>query len=142
MNNVINSLNRIDTDNYLNESVTRYVTEAKKRGSLFSQIKYNGLRGIEDDLYEFMVRARNAETEDEVFYALKQINVRLSILDDYLRFEEMSDADRDRWSAVRDKYAAIRDEIAHKKVYNRKNYGIFVDYNKIDSMDGEDQYSL
>ena len=142
MNNVINSLNRIDTDNYLNESVTRYVTEAKKRGSLFSQIKYNGLRGIEDDLYEFMVRARNAETEDEVFYALKQINVRLSILDDYLRFEDMSDADRDRWSAVRDKYAAIRDEIAHKKVYNRKNYGIFVDYNKIDSMDGEDQYSL
>ena len=142
MNNVINSLNKIDTDSYVNESMNRFLTEGKKKGSLISQIKYNGLRGIEDDLYEFMVRARNAETEDEVFYALKQINVRLSILDDYLRYEDMSDADRDRWSAVRDKYAAIRDEIAHKKVYNRKNYGIFVDYNKIDSMDGEDQYSL
>lgn len=137
-NNAINALNKIDTDVYVNEAVNQYFTEAKKKGSLISQIKYNGLRAIEDDLYEFMVRARNAETEEEVMYALKQINVRLAILDDYLRNEYMSDDDRRRWTSVRDKYIEIRDMIAHKKVYNKKNYGIFVDYNQLDKLDDPD----
>ena len=85
-----------------------------------------------------MVRARNAETEEEVMYALKQINVRLAILDDYLRNEEMSDADRQRWTNLYNKYVAIRDEIANKKVYNKRNYGIFVDYNRLDELDKEE----
>ena len=134
-NNIIQSLNRIDTDSIVNEAVEQFVTEGKKKGSLFSQIKYAGLRGIEEDLYEFMIRARNAETEEEVMYALKQINVRISILDDYLRNEDMSDNERKRWEGVLNKYIEIRDQIAAKKVYNKKNYGIFIDYNKLDQMD-------
>ena len=119
----------------MNEAVQQLVTEGKKKGSLFSQIKYAGLRGIEEDLYEFMVRARNAETEEEVMYALKQINVRVAILDDYLRNEDISDNERKRWEGVLNKYIEIRDQIAAKKVYNKKNYGIFIDYNKLDQMD-------
>ena len=134
-NAIINSLNRIDTDSVITESVNQYITESKKKNSLFSQIKYNGLRGIEEDLYEFIVRARNADTEEEVMYALKQINVRISILDEYLRNEEMSDQDRERWTNVLNKYRAIRDDIANKKVYNKRNYGIFIDYNKLDQLD-------
>lgn len=134
--NAIDSLNKIDTDSYMMESA--YLTEGKKKGSLFSQIKYNGLRGIEDDFYEYMVRARNAETEDEVMYALKQINVRLSILDDYLRTEDLSEEDRKRWTETYIKYRDIRDELAKKKVYNKKRYGVFFDYNQLDHMDDED----
>ena len=137
-NAVINSLNRIDTDSIISESMNSYITEAKKKNSIFSQIKYNGLRGIEEDLYEFMVRAKNADTEEDVMYALKQINVRIAILDEYLRNEEMSDQDRERWTNVLNKYRAIRDEIATKKVYNKRNYGIFIDYNKLDQMDNDD----
>lgn len=111
------------------------VLEEGKKGSLFSQIKYNGLRGIEDDFYEFMVRARNAETEEEVMYALKQINVRLSILDDYIRHENLSPEEKERWTTLYIKYCDIRDEIAKKKVYNKKNYGIFFDYNQLDKDD-------
>lgn len=118
------------------ESALECLEEGKK-GSLFSQIKYNGLRGIEDDFYEFMVRARNAETEEEVMYALKQINVRLSILDDYIRNENLSDAEKERWTSLYIKYCDIRDEIAKKKVYNKKNYGIFFDYNQLDKDDDE-----
>ena len=136
---VINCLHKIDTDSYVQEAYNEFLNESKKnRKSLFSQIKYNGLRGIEEDFYEFMVRARNAETEEEVMYALKQINVRLAILDDYLRNEEMSDADRQRWTNLYNKYVAIRDEIANKKVYNKRNYGIFVDYNRLDELDKEE----
>lgn len=137
---VINCLHKIDTDSYVQEAYNEFLNEAKKnKKSLFSQIKYAGLRGIEEDFYEFMVRARNADTEEEVMYALKQINVRLAILDDYLRNEEMSDQDRQRWTALYNKYVAIRDEIANKKVYNKRNYGIFVDYNRLDELDKEDE---
>lgn len=137
---VINCLHKIDTDSYVQEAYNEFFNEAKKnKKSLFSQIKYAGLRGIEEDFYEFMVRARNADTEEEVMYALKQINVRLAILDDYLRNEEMSDQDRQRWTALYNKYVAIRDEIANKKVYNKRNYGIFVDYNRLDELDKEEE---
>ena len=137
--NTILVLNTVNTDSYFESAGV--LTEA----SLLNTLKYNGLRGIENDLYEFMVRARNANTEDEVMYALKQINTRLTILDDYLMSTD-SEKDRnyERWQAVYTKYKAIRDEIAAKKVYNKRNYGIFVDYDKLDNDDnpnGED-YSM
>lgn len=130
INRAIDSLYKIDTDNLVMESYIS-LNEGKKN-SLFSQIRYNGLRGLEDDFYEFMVLARNAETEQEVMYALKQINVRLSILDDYLRRENLTDEDKKRWTDLYMRYRNIRDEIAQKKVYNKKNYGIFFDYNQLD----------
>lgn len=126
----IDALHKIDTDTLVESTV---IKESKK-GSLFSQIKYNGLRGIEDDFYEFMVRARNAESEEEVMYALKQINIRLSILDDYIRNENLSEEDKKRWTALYIKYTNIRDEIANKKVYNKRNYGVFFDYNQLDNV--------
>lgn len=130
---VIVALHRIDTDDYINESYN--ILMEGKKNSLFSQIKYNGLRGLEDDFYEFMVLARNAETEQEVLYALKQINVRLSILDDYLRKEDLDETDKKRWNDLYNKYCTIRDEIAKKKVYNKRNYGVFFDYNQLDDED-------
>ena len=136
----IESLYKIDTDGFITESAKVYgqIFNEGKRGGLFAQIKYNGLRGIEDDLYEFIVRARNAETEEDVMYALKQINARLAILDDYIRNEPLTDEEKQRWTMVYVKYREIRDEIANKKVYNRRNYGVFFDYNQLDKMYGED----
>ena len=136
----IDSLYKIDTDGFVTESAKVYgqIFNEGKRGGLFAQIKYNGLRGIEDDLYEFIVRARNSETEEDVMYALKQINARLAILDDYIREENLPDDEKQRWTMVYMKYREIRDDIANKKVYNRKNYGVFFDYNQLDKMyDGD-----
>lgn len=130
---VIRALNRIDTDIVQEASIV--LESFKKKSSFLNQIKYNGLRGIEDDYYEFMVRARNAETEEDVMYALRQINLRMSILDDYISKEEMDDTDRQRWVDLYMKYKDIRDLIAKKKTYNRKNYGLFFDYNKLDELE-------
>ena len=140
LDKAVNALNRIDTDTYIMmESVMEsYLEESKRKNGLFAQLKYNGMRAIEDDFYEFMIMARNAETEQEVMYALKQINARLSILDDYIRNAELTEDEKKRWSELYSRYSGIREEIAKKKVYNRRNYGIFVDYNKLDSMEPED----
>ena len=135
MNSVITAMNRIDTDLALTEAVTMIFTESKKRGGFLANLKYSGLRDIENDLYEFQIRAKNAETEQEVMYALKQINARLAILEDYIR-ENQDDPDLDRWINVKMEYMEIRDQLAKKKL-NKRQYGIFVDYNAIDALDEE-----
>lgn len=136
-NNAINALNRIDTDMVVNEAVQTFFNEAKRKGGLLASLKYNGLRDIENDLYEFQIRAKNAETESEVMYALKQINARLAILDNYIR-ENPDDPEIDRWIAVKIQYMDIRDALAKKRLHKR-NYGIFVDYDALDRLDDENE---
>lgn len=135
-NNAINALNRIDTGMVVNEAVQTFFDEAKRKGGLLASLKYNGLRDIENDLYEFQIRAKNAETESEVMYALKQINARLAILDNYIR-ENPDDPEIDRWIAVKIQYMDIRDTLAKKRLHKR-NYGIFVDYDALDRLDDEE----
>lgn len=134
--NAINALNRIDTTLSVNEAVEHILSESKRNGGFFANLKYSGLRDIEYDLYEYQSRAKNAETEYEVMYALKQINARLAILDDYIRENHDSDPDIDRWINVKMQYIEIRDILAKKKL-NKKNYGIFVDYNALDKLDDD-----
>lgn len=117
MDIVINSLNRIDTDAYVTESVNRIFNEGK--GGLLGYLKYSGLRDIENDLYEYQVRASNAENEQDVMYALKQINARLAILSDYIR-ENRNDPNIDRWIEVKQEYEELRMVLAKKKLHKRQ----------------------
>ena len=135
INAVINALNRIDTSVAVSETVNQVFMEAKRRGGLLAYLKYSGLRDIENDLYEFQLRAKNSESEQEVLYALKQINARLAILDDYIR-ENPDDPDIDRWIGVKEEYMDIRDILAKKKLHKR-NYGVFVDYDALDKEDND-----
>lgn len=135
INAVINALNRIDTSVAISEAVDQVFMEAKRRGGLLAYLKYSGLRDIENDLYEFQLRAKNSESEQEVLYALKQINARLAILDDYIR-ENPDDPDIDRWIGVKEEYMDIRDILAKKKLHKR-SYGVFVDYDALDKEDND-----
>lgn len=135
INAVINALNRIDNSVAVSEAVNQVFMEAKRRGGLLAYLKYSGLRDIENDLYEFQLRAKNSESEQEVLYALKQINARLAILDDYIR-ENPDDPDIDRWIGVKEEYMDIRDILAKKKLHKR-SYGVFVDYDALDKEDND-----
>ena len=135
INAVINALNRIDISVAVSEAVNQVFMEAKRRGGLLAYLKYSGLRDIENDLYEFQLRAKNSESEQEVLYALKQINARLAILDDYIR-ENPDDPDIDRWIGVKEEYMDIRDILAKKKLHKR-SYGVFVDYDALDKEDND-----
>lgn len=126
----IRSLYRINTDIALESA--RIVTEAK-RGGFFDSMKQNGLRAIEDDLYEFRVRSKNADNEDDAMYTLRQINTRLNIIEEYLYTNEntLSPAEVDRWRNVAAKYRELREELSRKTMVKKKQYGIFIDYDMI-----------
>ena len=113
---------------------TALTESAKKKMSLASQIKYSGLKSLEDDVYEYRMRIKNTETENDAIYIVRQINNRMGIISDYLENEELSDIDRERFYKLYDKYDGLREELSKKAIYSRKMYGLFVDYNALQQM--------
>jgi len=106
--------------------------------SLFKNLKQNGLRSIEDDLYEYKIRIKNCEDQDEAMYILRQINTRINILEDYIyNTSDISENEANRWRNVIMMFRELRTELGKKKLGNKSTYGIFVDYNKIDQLDNE-----
>ena len=128
---VIAAVRRIDTD--MVEEATYLSEAAKRKNSLFRRLKVNGLRSIEDDLYEYRVRVKNAETTDEAMYILRQINVRLTIIEDHIAYENLDEAEYAKYVDIANQYKELRDYLSKKKIYSKKNYSIWYDYDKFDS---------
>lgn len=102
--------------------------------SLFKSMRKNGLRALENELYEFSMKAKNVKEQDEAYLLIRGINTRLGILEDYLAREDISESERQHWEAVAMKYRALRSELANKKIQD-KQYGLFFDYNQLDQLD-------
>lgn len=125
-------MGRTPTERYYYSVLTE--AAAKKKMSLASQIKYSGLKSLEDDVYEYRMRIKNVETENDAIYIVRQINNRMGLISDYLENEELSELDRERFFKLYDKYDSLREELSKKSIYNRKMYGLFVDYNALQQM--------
>lgn len=126
----IESLQRIGSD-ITNESA-RIIKEAKA-GGLFNNLKRNGLRSIEDDLYEFSIRVKNATDEEEAYYALRQINTRINLLEEYIyNTDGLSEAEIQRWRDVANKFRELREQLSRKKIIDKKQYGLFFNYEELD----------
>lgn len=120
----------------LEDKISTSVLEA----SLFKSLKSNGLRTIEDSYYEYAMRIKNCETEEDAIYILRCINTRISILEDYIYNTEISEKERKRWEELVFKYRELREILSKKKIWKKSNYGLFIDYNELDSLDKDNQY--
>ena len=99
--------------------------------SLFGNLKRRGLRSLEDDLYTVALQIKNLESENEAIYTMRFINTRLNILEDYLyENQDITDIEKKHWAMVANKYRALREELVRKKIWNKKQYGLFWDYNQ------------
>ena len=102
--------------------------------SLFRSLKKNGLRGIENELYEYTMRVKNCTDADDAYLVMRGINNRLGVLEDYIYSEQLSDTDRRHWEEVAQAYRDLRVVLSKKKLEG-KQYGLFFDYNKLDELD-------
>ena len=128
-------ITRMRSGNKEDKAYYEALTEAtKKKMSLASKIKYSGMKSLEDDVYEYRVRIKNIDTEEDAIYTVRQINNRLGVISDYLENEDLSDIDKERFYKLYDKYDGLREELSKKAVYNKKMYGLFVDYNALQQM--------
>lgn len=141
------AIDRISTQAFTESGSINKVLESKAmysvcEVSLFKSLKQNGLRGIENDLYEYTIRIKNCETEEDAMYILRCINTRLSIIEDYLyNTPDLSETERKHWEEVATAYRELRIQMSKKKIWNKQRYGLFMDYNYLDSLDNNnDEY--
>ena len=80
------------------------------------------------------MRIKNVDSENEAINIVRQLNNRMGIISDYLENEELTDFERERFYKLYDKYDDLREELSKKAIYNRKMYGLFVDYNALQQM--------
>ncbi|MBR6289391.1 MAG: hypothetical protein IKR19_08650 [Acholeplasmatales bacterium] len=106
--------------------------------SLFKQLKKNGLRTIEDDLYEYTMKVRNCTNADDAYMILRGINSRLAILEDYLESEQLKESEKNHWLRVADEYRNLRIMLSKKK-FKEKSWGVFIDYSALDELDKKDE---
>ena len=125
-NSVIQVLNTIITESTVRKNVQHCLNEL----GLLASLKYKGLRDIENDLYEYYNRAKNSVDEVDVYYALKQINARLAILDDYI-LEYPQDPKIDRWKQLKQQYQDIRVLLAKRKLHRGMYSLVAVDYDHL-----------
>ena len=123
--NVTRRLNRIDDDALL-EGVLADIRS--KFSATYKQIKLKGIRAFEDDLYEYNMRIKNIEDEEDALYILRQLNTRIAIIDDYVSTEKLEERDQKRWFDLLDKYRKLREDLSKQTIYRNKNYGLFVQY--------------
>lgn len=121
----------------VNETLIETTIRSFREGlSIFKNLKQNGLRSIEDDLYEYKIRVKTCETEDDAMYILHQISTRINILEDYMyNTPDLSDSEIKRWTNVIVAYKNLRFELGKKPVVDKKRYGVYVDYDAIDKLE-------
>lgn len=122
INCCLNAIKRYE-NHMIDESM---IIEEKTRLSIFRKFKYRGMRGIEDDLYEYTLRVKSVDEQDEALMILRDINSRLAIIDDYLKTESLDQHERERWINVRKKFLMLREELSKKTTYDDKYYGLFI----------------
>ena len=127
------AIKSLDKMEYTVQRESAVILEGLKHNSLFAGIRRDGLKNLEDDLYEYSIRIKNVNEEDEALLILRQINMRMGIIDDYINNENLDEKEKDRWYKLYNKYSTLRDNLSKKAIYDRKAYGLFVDYNMFDN---------
>lgn len=106
--------------------------------SIFKSLKKNGLRGIENDLYEYAMKVKNCTESEDAFMIMRGINTRLGVLEDYLATEDLNDSERKHWEHVCNQYRELRIALSKKK-FKEKSYGLWFDYSKLDEFDKKNE---
>lgn len=139
INATIDAVNRIDATIPMREcSLVEFLESCNvpiREGSLFAGLRKNGLRNVEDSLYEYSLRIKNLETEEDAMYVMRGINTRIALLQDYLyNSSDLSPKEVAHYEAVIEKYMKLREELVRKKIWNKKQYGLWFDYDQFDEM--------
>lgn len=139
----LTSVDRIE-GNVLEESVTlneffdhKHIS-CLNEFSIFKSLKKNGLRGIENDLYEYAMKVKNCTESEDAFMIMRGINTRLGILEDYLATETLNENERKHWEYVANQYRELRVALSKKK-FKEKQYGLWFDYSKLDELDKKNE---
>lgn len=126
--NTIDDMSLQEACNDLSNFDFYYVTEGSgntHKITKYAELRKNATRKhikpFEEDVYEYTMRIRHISTEADALYLMRQINTRISVLEDYLEKERLSEAERNKWWSLLEKYYGLREELS-KNVHYRYDY--------------------
>lgn len=142
MEKMENAIKTIDDNNieeccdYTNILLYSVFNEAKsevkssKYAELRKQTAIKNIRKFEQDLYEYKMRIRNIADEDDAYYLMRMVNTRISVIEDFLDHERLTENEHKRWWGLLEKYYSLREELANVSTYkyNYNNSLVVVKY--------------
>lgn len=111
-----------------------YLTEgiiAKK----FLDIKVSGTKGFENDLYEYRMMIKNIDEQDEAIMVMRQINNRITVLEDLLEDPNLSKSRFEKLENLLREYKELRSTLAKTITYKDRLIGVIVNYPAIKGLD-------
>jgi hypothetical protein len=126
---MINAISTIDDTNiteccdYTNKANYYVFNESKtevkqsKYAELRKQSAIKNIRKFEQDLYEYKMRIRHVADEDDAYYLMRMINTRISVIEDFLDHERLTEQEHKRWWGLLEKYYSLREELANVTTY-------------------------
>ena len=111
---------------HYNESFIDKILDKMSEG--YRSFKRDGMKSVEDDLYEYSMRIETLDDADEALQILRSINLRISMIDDYIleQGKHINEDERNRWMDLKSKYLSLRLKLTSTKTYKDKYYGLFV----------------
>ena len=118
-------------DTQVTEEMAALTESFLRENKLFANLKATGLRSIENDYYEYAMRLNNVEDELDALQLLREINNRMSALDNYLASPKIPEVQRKKYLQLYNAYFKLREELSKKKIWKKSNYGLFYNYNDL-----------
>lgn len=124
-----NAINTIDDNNiqeccdYTNRDLYYVFNESKSeiKQSKYAELRkasaIKNIRKFEQDLYEYKMRIRHVADEDDAYYLMRMVNTRISVIEDFLDHERLTEQEHKRWWALLEKYYSLREELATTTTY-------------------------
>lgn len=116
-NNIEECCDYTNKSNYyvFNESKTE--VKRSKYAEMRKTAAIKNIRKFEQDLYEYKMRIRHVADEDDAYYLMRMVNTRISVIEDFLDHERLSEQEHKRWWALLEKYYSLREELANTTTY-------------------------
>lgn len=111
------SYNLNNKENYYVYNENNNSAQRSKYSKLRKEIGYNNIHKFGRDVYEYTMRIRHVSDEEDAMYLMRQINTRISVLEDYLNTERLSNGEREEVFKILDKYYALREKLANDVNY-------------------------
>lgn len=116
-NNLNECCDYTNRENYYIFNETKSEVKQSKWAQMRKQSAVKNIRKFEQDLYEYKMRIRHVADEDDAYYLMRMVNTRISVIEDFLDHERLSEQEHKRWWALLEKYYSLREELANKTTY-------------------------
>lgn len=119
ISHTIDSLYKYDTKS-VHESLIDKISD------FFDNVSYRDIRDLEEELCEYNIRVKNCDIEDDALIITRELNTRISILDDLMLSKKLNEENFKKCSGLKNRYLFVRDQLTAKKLYDGKTLSIFV----------------